>query len=138
MSIIGDKYKGKYKGPSDWTGELIKAQCYGTGDAKGLNLDDLFTMADNNGIDTAEWRRQAGAKNAPGRLRMTIGNQLRAIAKKRHGLKGADGKWHEADQAFIDAAGTEKTEKPDGSPIKAAANDDEKEAKPSKKSKKAA
>lgn len=135
MSIIGDKYKGKYKGPSDWVGELIKAQCYGTGDAKGLNLDDFFTMADNNGIDTTEWRRQATHKNAPGRLRMTIGNQLRSIAKKRHGLKGADGKWHEADDDFIKAAGTEKTEKPDGTLIKA---DDEKEAKPSKKTKKAA
>lgn len=97
-SIINEKYKGKYKGASDPIGELINAQCVGTQEGnKGINLDDLFAMAENNhigGDKIAEFKGQVGQKNATGRLRMTIGNMLRSIAIKRGGLFGADGKWH--------------------------------------------
>lgn len=125
MTIIDPKYKGKYKGASDWTGELINGQCVNTDDKKkGLNLKDLFAMADNNGIDTVEWRKQEGQKNAPGRLRMTIGNQLRAIAKKRGGLFGADEKWHQADPAFMD--GAEPVEDRKGNSLKPKAEKTEK------------
>lgn len=97
-SIINEKYKGKYKGASDPIGELINAQCVGTGeDKKALNIDDLFTMAENNNLDAeklANFKTQVGTKNAAGRLRMTIGNMLRSAAIKRGGLFGADGKWH--------------------------------------------
>lgn len=118
MTIIDPKYKGKYKGASDWIGELINAQCVNTDEKKkGLNLADLFKMADANGIETAEWRKQAEQKNAPGRLRMTIGNQLRTIAKKRAGLYGADGKWHKASDKFM--GDNEATEDRDGKPLKA-------------------
>lgn len=97
-SIINEKYKGKYKGASDPIGELINAQCVGTGeDKKSLNIDDLFKMAENNNLDPVKldnFKTQVGTKNATGRLRMTIGNMLRSAAIKRGGIFGADGKWY--------------------------------------------
>ena len=111
-TMIDSKYAGKYKGASDWNGELIKAQCYDVGEGKGLDLDSLFTMAEANHLDITELKTQRGRKNAPGRLRMTIGNSLRAAAHRRGGLYGPDEKWHKADDGFMD--GREVTEGKDG------------------------
>ncbi len=124
MSIIGDKYKNKYKDNKDWLstlldanatdavtkvvttkveGEADKTETVDTG-KRLVNLEKLFALAKANGIDTAKYEEQADRKNAPGRLRMTIGNMLRAAARKRHGLYivGQNGtEWVEADAAFV-------------------------------------
>jgi hypothetical protein len=88
-----------------------------------INMDRLFDLAEANGIDARKrYGDQAERKNAPGRLRMTIGNMLRAAARRRHGLNNIDGTFVEADAAFV--GDTTKTENPDGSRIQAAAKTD--------------
>lgn len=137
-SIIPPKYQGKYKGAEDWLSEFIDGQVKvvpmkektvteGEGDdavtktitvAAGkakLDLDKLFALTDANGIDSREMRAQRDRKNAPGRIRMTLGNALRAAAKHRHGLNTIDGTWTEAPASFI--GDSPKTQNPDGSKI---------------------
>lgn len=94
-NMIGDKYRNKYKGASDWIGIVIESQCVvSTEDNKTprLDLERLFKLAEVNFIDVHLHRRTADNKNAPGRLRMTIGNMLRSRAKRRGGLLDLDGK----------------------------------------------
>ena len=137
-SIIPPKYQGKYKGAEDWLSEFIDGQAKvvpmkdktvtdGEGDdavtnvisvAAGkakLDLDKLFALTDANGVDSKEMQAQRDRKNAPGRIRMTLGNALRAAAKHRHGLNTIDGTWTEAPAAFI--GDSPKTQNPDGSMI---------------------
>lgn len=137
-SIIPPKYQGKYKGAEDWLSEFIDGQAKvvpmkdktvteGEGDdavtkvisvAAGkakLDLDKLFALTDANGVDSKEMQAQRDRKNAPGRIRMTLGNALRAAAKHRHGLNTIDGTWTEAPAAFI--GDSPKTQNPDGSKI---------------------
>lgn len=143
-SIINEKYKGKYKGASDWIGELIKVQCVDEDPQKtGLSVDALFAMARNNNLNEVklgELEGQKDQKNAPGRIRMTVGNMLRAAAKKRHGLYGVDGKWHKADQEFLDANGVEgdPVEGKDGESLKPKAEKAPKAENDGKKGKKKA
>lgn len=135
MSIIDSKYRGKYRGNGDWltnfvdsavkkivTKEVTTTAEDGTKttsivDTKNtrIDMDALFGLAKANNLDVAKYDEQRDRPNAPGRLRMTIGNMLRSAAKKRHGLFGLDGVWNEADSAFID--GAEKTHNQDGSKI---------------------
>ena len=82
---------------------------------RSVNLDKLFALAKANHIDTAKYEEQADRPNAPGRLRMTIGNMLRARAKARHGLFDVEGEWHEASEEFLD--GAERTQERDGTKI---------------------
>lgn len=140
-SIIDPKYRDKYKPENrDWLALFIDEQCTvkqtkevavkdeegnDTGETETVELkkstlvlDDLFALADQNGIDTAKYEEQAGRPNAPGRLRMTLGNMLRARAMKRHGLFNIEGGWVAADDAFIGEAPL--TENPDGTKIKVA------------------
>lgn len=135
-SIIDPKYRDKYKGASDWLKEFVDGQVNvavtkekTTTDEEGnktvevvetsqtrIDMDKLFDLAAANGIDArGRYGDQVERKNAPGRLRMTIGNMLRAAARKRHGLYGVDGEWVEASSEFV--AGHEKTQNPDGSKI---------------------
>lgn len=137
-SIIPEKYQGKYKGAEDWLSTFIDGQVktvpmkdktttetvdgeeitkiisVAAGKAK-LDLDKLFALTDANGIDSKEMQAQRDRKNAPGRIRMTLGNALRAAAKHRHGLNTIDGTWTEAPADFIGDA--PKTHNPDGSKI---------------------
>lgn len=134
-SIIGEKYKGKYKGAEDWIGEVLgkhatspvtkeqRTKVEGEEDKietvetskRTVNLDALFDIAEENGIKARElYGEQADRKNAPGRLRMTIGNSLRAAARKRHGLY-VNGEWVDAPETFVGAL--PKLENPDGSKI---------------------
>ena len=99
-SMIPEGYKGKYKGASDWLGEFIDDIC--VDDKDGLNLDRLLDLAAKNGADVDKFRGDVGKKNAPGRLRMTIGNMLRSRARKRHGLFNLNGDWVEATDEFIE------------------------------------
>lgn len=80
-----------------------------------VNLDSLFALAKANGINTAKYEEQRDRPNAPGRLRMTIGNMLRAAAKKRHGLFDTDGEWVDADKDFLGDA--ERVQERDGTKI---------------------
>ena len=116
-SIINDKYKGKYKGASDWIGELVKEVASvqemktvkaedGTESEipKGrpkLDLDKLFALCKENHIDYSEMEKQRDRPNAPGRIRMTLGNMLRAAARKRHGLY-VSGEWRRVPDGFVD------------------------------------
>ncbi len=137
-SIIPEKYQGKYKGAEDWLSKFIddqvkvvpmkdKTVTEGEGDdaitktitvAAGkakLDLDKLFALTDANNIDSKDMQAQRDRKNAPGRIRMTLGNALRAAAKHRHGLNNLDGNFVEAPAEFIGEA--VKTHNPDGSKI---------------------
>lgn len=128
-SIVPDKYKGKYKGASDWVGEFIESQCNETPEGakkSQLNVNRLFDLAEANGINVDKFK---GQENAAGRMRMTIGNSLRATARKRHGLKTIAGKNTKAPAEFIEAAVekfgakyAEPQEKPDGTRIVAKAD----------------
>lgn len=135
-SIIDPKYQGKYK-EKDWLGKFIDEQATDpvmkevklkdedgkpTGETEmqptaktKLDLDKFFALADANYIDTASMKEQRDRPNAPGRIRMTLGNSLRAAAKHRHGLFDLDGNWVEAPEEFLGDA--EKTQNPDGSKI---------------------
>lgn len=137
-SIIPAKYQGKYKGAEDWLAQFIDGQVkvvqmkdkkvketvddeevekviqVASGPAK-LDLDKLFALCDANGVDSKEMQAQRDRKNAPGRIRMTLGNSLRAEARHRHGLNTINGEWVEAPAEFI--GDHPKTKNPDGSKI---------------------
>lgn len=136
MSIVDPKYRMKYKTAIDWLASFVDAQVKvtvmkdkTTTDTDGnkvtesvatketrVDLDKLFALAKANSLDVAKYEAQRDQKNAPGRLRMTIGNMLRAAATKRHGLFDADGNWTDAPAEFIGE--NPKTHNPDGSKIK--------------------
>jgi hypothetical protein len=115
VSIINEKYKGKYKGASDWIGRLIEEKCTkitktkAKGDepakeTKELHIPSLFALAKANGLDKEKLdalKAQQDTPNAPGRIRMTIGNMLRAAAKRRHGLVDTDGTTLTPDADFV-------------------------------------
>jgi hypothetical protein len=148
-SIIPEKYQGKYKGAEDWLAKFIDGQVKsvpmktktvkeGEGDdaiektievAAGpakLDLDKLFGLCKANSIATADMEAQRDRKNAPGRIRMTLGNSLRAEARHRHGLNTIDGEFIEAPAEFVGDA--PKTKNADGSKIAVAKPKVEEEA----------
>jgi hypothetical protein len=121
-NFINEKYQGKYRGASDWIGELIDAECL-VEDKDGnvsLDLKALFALAKANGIDTAKYKAQAEQPHATGRLRMTLGNALRARARRRHGLLTADGTRKKLTDPKSIEAPPEPIEKIDGTPIEGA------------------
>lgn len=107
-SIIDPKYAEKLRSPeakADWLYGFIKTQCY---NAEGqLDVEELFNVAEINGIKARDkYEGQVGQKNAVGRLRMTIGNSLRAQARRKHGLYDARGEWHDAEAPYTDLPAT--------------------------------
>lgn len=118
--FMPEQYRDRYRGNPDWIGSFIDDNCRKVleeGKAARLCMDSLLTLAEKNGVpaeSVADWRGQVDRPGAPGRLRMTVGNALRARAKRRHGLIDLDGNFVDADPEFIGDA--KKTEKPDGSP----------------------
>lgn len=149
MSIIDEKYKGKYKGASDWAGLQLEEQCYDAQE-KGPaipNLNKMIKLAKANKMDKdklAEMEARSGAANAIGNIRMAIGNMLRAAAKRRFGLYDLAGEWVKAPKDFLvdgDGQPLEKaTEDHDGNKVdKPAAKAKAKEvAAPAKKAAKKA
>lgn len=123
-NIIDPKYKGRYRGASDWVGSLIEDECLinvaeeGKKDKFQIDLDALFELAEANGVDCGEYKKQTDRPGAPGRLRMTVGNALRSRARKRHGLYRRSGKWAKVDDEFKATCPEEPTETKDGEPKK--------------------
>ena len=137
-SIIDSKYAGRDK-QKDWIGQFIDGQAtvpvmrdkkVKTTDESGnvtegmetvdtgkrkLDLDRLFALAEANHVDVSQLREQTDRPNASGRLRMTVGNSLRAAARHRHGLNDLNGEWVGADAEWL--AGAPRTQERDGSKI---------------------
>jgi hypothetical protein len=135
MSIIDPKYRTKYtKEAKDWLAKTIDGYAVeavtrektttaedGTKTTETvrtaqtrLDIDKLFALAEGNKLNVDKYRADVEKKNAPGRLRMTIGNMLRAVARKRLGLF-VDGVWVPADEAFVGELVATETQ--DGTPI---------------------
>lgn len=136
MSIIDEKYRDRYREP-DWVGQMINKDATETimktvkvkdeeGNVTGeeevptkkskLDLDKLFKICEVNKIDYAKFDEQRDNPNAPGRIRMSVGNMLRAAARRRGGLYDINGDWQLAPAELMD--GKEPTETPDGEKIK--------------------
>ena len=129
-NLIGEKYRGKYKTP-DWIGEFVNERAveYGTKmvetkvvdedgnevvetkevrtKKKSLNLDTFFALCEMNNIDpalVARMKSQREGVNAIGRIRMTLGNSLRAAARKRGGLLDLEGNFVGAPESITKGA----------------------------------
>ena len=146
MSIIDPKYRNKYRDGGDWLSNFVDGEVKETitkektvtaedgtktvetvaTNKTRISMDHLFALAEANSLDVAKYKADADKPNAPGRLRMTIGNMLRAAAKKRHGLFNVAGEWNDAPAEFI--GDSEKTHNPDGSKIAKAKAEAEPEA----------
>lgn len=122
-SIIDPKYRDKYKAEDyqpDFVAQLIDDTALtrdDKGKSQGLNQSLMLDLAAKNGVpeaDLANLRASVGAKNAGGRIKMTVANMLRARAKRRHSLMTLDGKVLPVPAGFPVG---DKTENDDGSKI---------------------
>lgn len=69
-----------------------------------VDLDKLFLLCRENGISEemiSKMEEQRDRPNAPGRIRMTLGNSLRAATRRRGGLYSLDGEWHDAPEEIM-------------------------------------
>lgn len=93
-SIVPNKYAGKYKnGGQGPTSDFVRAQC---GEGEKFEYGAFFELCSKNGIPEdkiALYKGQVDAKQlgANGRARMTLGNMLRAKARKDQKLTGLNG-----------------------------------------------
>jgi len=146
MSIINEKYKGKYgkDHQDDWVAATIKDLCYDApkkGDGKPeFNANKLFKLAALNKvpkdkIDAAKTQIDTN----PGHMRMNIGNALRGAGRRRFGLYDLDGDWMDAPDEFLVNSKGEALDGPaeDHDGVKIKANNDN-AAAPAKADKKAA
>jgi len=130
-SIIDPKYAKKYRGSTDFIGELITDQCQieETTETKSgkekvvrhLDVDRMLELAVRNGANVDKLRAGKDSPNAPGRIRMSVGNMLRSRAIKRHGLYDLQGNVVDAPREFLqdNEAPDQPTETLDGEKIKA-------------------
>lgn len=108
-NFLNDKFKTKdYKGAQDWAREFIDGQVLkhkkhnDKGEPVGkpeVDFESLVKLYEMNQFDVSKYR--GGAYPNIGQARMSIGNSLRAAARKRHGLFNVDGEWVDADEDFI-------------------------------------
>lgn len=133
-SIIDPKYRdGRYKLENqDWLGKLIAGKAtlmtekvtktpvegkegefknVTTQVADGVDVDAVFKLGRENGLNLDKYDAQRGSHGFAGRIRMTVGNMLRAEAKRRHGLV-VDGKFVSAPAEWLEAKGVAKDAKP--------------------------
>lgn len=145
-SIINPKYRDKYKTP-DWLGQIIAENCSATHTVEipekkdekgkvvqkastkevvdGIDFEKLSALAAENGIDASAY-----AELNAGQQRMNVGNRLRSLTLKRHGLT-VNGEWVKADADWLKEKNAPEapTHNKDGSAIaKAAPKVDKKEA----------
>jgi len=146
-SIVDPKYRNKYATP-DWLGALIagavqpmvdKVKTIVDGETKStktvkvpgeVDVDALFALAKENGLDVAKYESAARGHGFGGRMRMTIRNMLQATAKQRHGVH-VNGKFKEAPAEWLaeKKAPEAPTHKKDGTKIVVAKPAKEKPAK---------
>jgi hypothetical protein len=129
-SIIDPKYAKKYRGETDFIGDLITEQCQveETTETKSgkekttrrLDVDRMLELAVRNGANVDKLQAGKDSPNAPGRIRMSVGNMLRARAIKRHGLYNLQGEVVNAPREFLqhNEAPSQPTETIDGEKIK--------------------
>lgn len=129
-SIVDPKYRNRYKGEEakDFVSKFIEEQCrVASTDGKSSVFDTgkLFDLALLNGGKQAKvdkLKTQEGGRGYGPRMRMTLGNVIRASARKRHGVVALDGNFHEVDAAFKEKHAKfmkdQPTLNPDGSKIK--------------------
>lgn len=140
-SIVKADYRNKYKDPAnrDWLAKLLDAEVTKTKTVKvsekspdgestitkdvqrpdGVDVEKLYKIADNNGINYDSLKGHEEDHGFPGRARMTIGNGLRRVAKQRHGVYNTAGKFVSADAEFLEKVGAADapTHKKDGTKI---------------------
>lgn len=124
-SIVDPKYRDRYKGKEkDFVGKFIDEQTMvnsADGKSKMPSLQKLFELALANGADSKKidnYRLQDDSHGFGGRMRMTIGNILRAVAKQRHGLIDLSNTFHPIDESFKSTHGlTSPTHSPGGEKI---------------------
>ena len=138
-SIIPSKYRDRPK-TDDWLTDFMESQCTNveektfpekkdkegnikeaarTEEVRVFDLEKIYALALANGVPQAKidnYRANSRGPSDVGRMRMTVGNMLRARGRRRHGLNDLEGNFVEADEAFV--AGHSKTENPDGTKIK--------------------
>lgn len=121
-SIIDPKYRdGRYK-QRDWLGEQIASVSDQTkevskqvkeGDetktvkttvSAGVDVDAIFVLARENGLNVDKYEDQREGHGFPGRFRMTVRNMLQKVAKQRHGIVIA-GKFTKAPADWLEAKG---------------------------------
>ena len=115
--IVGSK---DFKTAGDWVNQMMaqfgsRMKTVKRGDEEaqepdGIDTEALVKMARANGFEP---KIHEGAN--PGLYRMTIGNALRARARRRHGMNDPSGEWHNAPGDFC--TGHDKTENPDGTKV---------------------
>lgn len=141
-SIVDAKYRDKYKKRSEWMADLLKehASTFKTIPAKeqvgerggdgfkeavaerkvstGVDVEALFKIGAENGLDLEKFRAQTDGHGFPGRFRMTVGNMLRNVAKQRHGF-WLNEEFVEAPEDWLKEAGApaEPTHEQDGTKI---------------------
>lgn len=96
---------------SDWVKDLIDEFCVVPTDDGGVfSVHRLEELCRENNLEVREYPNV-------GMARMSLGNKLRAAARRRHGLN-ANGRWRDADPGFVE--GFDLTEDREGNKIKAA------------------
>lgn len=85
----------------------------------GVDIDALFKLGADNGLDLTKFKTQVGGHGFEGRFRMTVRNMLQTVAKQRHGLIDASGEFVAAPEDWLHLKGapTNATHNPDGSKI---------------------
>jgi hypothetical protein len=112
-SVVPAKYAGKYKnGGAGPLSDFIREQC---GEGDKFEFDAFWNLCKLNGISDdqiAKYKGQVDAKEngANGRARMTLGNSLRAIARKNQKLVGLDKKEHAVPEAALAPSGAAKAQ----------------------------
>lgn len=107
-SIVPAKYAGKYKGGGQGpTSDFIRQVC---GEGDKFEFPAFFQLCEKNGIPKEQIDKYKGEveekKNgANGRARMTLGNMLRAIARKNQKLVALNGDEYEVPEPAIKPSG---------------------------------
>lgn len=137
-SIVDPKYRDKYKTP-DWLAKILIDSATASKEKvikekdpadetkvltktvivpDGVDIDKLFAIGKENGLDLAKYEDQREVHGFTGRFRMTVRNMLQAVVKQRHGLI-VGGKFVEAPKEFLAErkAPESPTHEPDGTKI---------------------
>lgn len=148
MTIVDPKYTSSLK-EKDWLasfidGEVIEAvtrekktkhedgtETVETVETKKtrVDLDALFDLCRKNAVREDLVKRmedQRERPNAPGRIRMTLGNSLRAMTRRRGGIYDLNGTWHDAPEEIMQ--GKEPTHDREGNPLNRPKKEKEEEA----------